>query len=223
MIAPDHLGFGQSDSPTVDEFDYSFDSLARLTAGLLDQLGLQRYAIYVQDYGAPIGWRLALQPHGPVTPSSARTATATRPASSPTSGTRSGRTARTATRRPRRPCAQLWTVTPSSGSTPTACPTRALVSPDTWTLDHALLQRPGNDEVQLRLFHDYRTNRALYPRLQEHLRINRIPVLAVWGGTTRSSHRMGRQPSARTCPTPRCTSWTGGTSCWRPPSTRPQP
>jgi pimeloyl-ACP methyl ester carboxylesterase len=61
VIAPDHLGFGHSDAPTVDEFTYTFDALTDLTEGLLQQLGLTRYAIYVQDYGAPIGWRLALR------------------------------------------------------------------------------------------------------------------------------------------------------------------
>src|SRR5882757_10259577 len=61
VIAPDHLGYGFSDAPSVDEFDYTFDALADLTAGLLEQIGVTRYAIYVQDYGAPIGWRLALR------------------------------------------------------------------------------------------------------------------------------------------------------------------
>src|SRR6188472_4043964 len=61
VIAPDHLGLGLSDAPSVEEFDYSFDALAGLTEALLDQLGVARYAIYVQDYGAPIGWRLALR------------------------------------------------------------------------------------------------------------------------------------------------------------------
>jgi len=60
VIAPDYLGFGYSDMPLASEFDYTFDNLADLTQALLDQLGLDRYAIYVQDYGAPIGWRLAL-------------------------------------------------------------------------------------------------------------------------------------------------------------------
>src|SRR6202012_3300364 len=60
VIAPDHLGFGLSDAPAVDEFDYTFDALTDLTAGLLESIGVDRYAIYVQDYGAPIGWRLAL-------------------------------------------------------------------------------------------------------------------------------------------------------------------
>jgi pimeloyl-ACP methyl ester carboxylesterase len=61
IIAPDHLGFGLSDAPPVEEVDYTFDKLTDLTAGLLEQLGVSRYAIYVQDYGAPIGWRLALR------------------------------------------------------------------------------------------------------------------------------------------------------------------
>ena len=60
VIAPDHLGFGLSDAPDVSEFDYTFDALTALTAGLLRELGVERYAMYVQDYGAPIGWRLAL-------------------------------------------------------------------------------------------------------------------------------------------------------------------
>src|ERR1700751_2680947 len=59
VIAPDHLGFGLSDAPGVDEFDYTFDALTELTSGLLTHLGISRYALYVQDYGAPIGWRLA--------------------------------------------------------------------------------------------------------------------------------------------------------------------
>lgn len=61
VIAPDHLGFGLSDAPPVEEFDYTFDALTDLTAGLLRHLGITRFAIYVQDYGAPIGWRLALR------------------------------------------------------------------------------------------------------------------------------------------------------------------
>jgi 2-haloalkanoic acid dehalogenase type II len=67
LIAADHLGFGLSDAPSVDEFTYSFDALAELTAGLLHKLGVERYAMYVQDYGAPVGWRLALANAGSIT------------------------------------------------------------------------------------------------------------------------------------------------------------
>ena len=67
VIAPDHLGFGLSDAPPVEEFDYTFDALTDLTAGLLRMLGVDRYAMYVQDYGAPIGWRLALRDPAAIT------------------------------------------------------------------------------------------------------------------------------------------------------------
>jgi pimeloyl-ACP methyl ester carboxylesterase len=67
VIAPDHVGFGLSDAPATDEFGYTFDALASLTAGLLAQIGVTRYAMYVHDYGAPIGWRLALADPGAVT------------------------------------------------------------------------------------------------------------------------------------------------------------
>src|ERR1700754_4363959 len=67
VIAPDHLGFGLSDAPSVEEFDYTFDALTDLTAELLGKLGVTRYAVYVQDYGAPIGWRLALRDPGAIT------------------------------------------------------------------------------------------------------------------------------------------------------------
>ncbi|WP_406063121.1 alpha/beta fold hydrolase [Micromonospora sp. NBC_00860] len=181
VIAPDYLGFGQSDAPTVDEFDYSFDALARLTAGLLGHLGVDRYAIYVQDYGAPIGWRLALQPTAPVTAIISQNGNGYEAGFVP----------------------EFWAPIWAYGDDPNAqneaalrpalsldaivwqythgVPDPSVVAPDTWTLDHALLQRPGNDAVQLRLFGDYHTNRELYPRLQEYLRDSQIPLLAVWG------------------------------------------
>ncbi|WP_127506392.1 alpha/beta fold hydrolase [Actinoplanes solisilvae] len=181
VIAPDHLGFGQSDTPTVEQFSYSFDALARLTADLLAQLGLRRYAIYVQDYGAPIGWRLALRPDAPVTAVITQNGNGYEAGFvpefwAPVWAYAENRNAETeaAMRTALSVDAIIWQYTHG-------VPDRSVVSPDTWTLDHALLQRPGNDEVQLRLFADYPTNRALYPQLQDHLRTNRIPVLAVWG------------------------------------------
>jgi pimeloyl-ACP methyl ester carboxylesterase len=181
VIAPDHLGFGQSDTPTVEEFAYSFDALARLTAGLLGQLGVRRYAIYVQDYGAPIGWRLALRPDAPVTAVISQNGNAYEDGFvpefwAPVWAYAENRNARTeAAMRPALGLeAIVWQYTHGVADP-------SVVSPDTWTLDHAHLQRPGNDEVQLRLFADYPTNRAIYPRLQQHLRLNRIPLLAVWG------------------------------------------
>ena len=181
VIAPDHLGFGYSDMPLVTEFDYTFDNLTELTRGLLDDLGLQRYAIYVQDYGAPIGWRLALN----------------RPDSISAIITQSGngydegfveafwktvwdyqREQTAVTEAAIRTALDVESI---KWQYLTGAPDEALVSPDTWTLDAALLARPGNDEIQLKLFRDYATNSPMYPALHEYLRTSGVPVLAVWG------------------------------------------
>ncbi|MFL0178055.1 MULTISPECIES: alpha/beta fold hydrolase [unclassified Mycobacterium] len=181
VIAPDHLGFGYSDMPLVTEFDYTFDNLTELTRGLLDHLGLGRYAIYVQDYGAPIGWRLALN----------------RPESISAIITQSGngydegfveafwktvwdyqREQTAATEAAIRTALDVESI---KWQYLTGVPDEALVSPDTWTLDAALLGRPGNDEIQLKLFRDYATNSPMYPALHEYLRTSGVPVLAVWG------------------------------------------
>ncbi|MDT5241271.1 MAG: hypothetical protein QOD97_3469 [Mycobacterium sp.] len=181
VIAPDHLGFGFSDAPAAADFDYTFDALADLTEGLLGQLGVDRYAIYVQDYGAPIGWRLALR--HPL----AITAIVTQSGNGYDDGF----------------VASFWKTTwdyqlEQTPTTEAAIRTaldiesikwqyvtgvadESLVSPDTWTHDAALVSRPGNDEIQLRLFLDYATNAPMYPALHDYLRSSRVPVLAVWG------------------------------------------
>ncbi|WP_202964007.1 alpha/beta fold hydrolase [Actinoplanes friuliensis] len=181
VIAPDHLGFGFSDAPDAADFDYSFDALAELTAKLLTGLGVTRYAIYVQDYGAPIGWRLALRPGTPVTAIITQNGNAyeaglvddfwkpvraywAHPGADTEAGVRAALDLE----------AIRWQYLHG-------VPDPTVVSPDTWTHDHALVSRPGNDVVQLRLFADYATNLALYPRLHAHLREHRPPVLAVWG------------------------------------------
>ncbi|MGW7004792.1 alpha/beta fold hydrolase [Streptomyces sp. NPDC054933] len=181
VIAPDHLGFGLSDAPSVEEFTYSFDALARLTVGLLGQLGVDRYALYVQDYGAPIGWRLALG-----TPD-AVTAIITQNGNGYEEGfvedfwrpiwayaEDQGPEAEAALRPALGMDAITWQYVHG-------VPDPTLVSPDTWHHDAALVGRPGNDLVQLALFRDYATNLPLYPRLHEYLRKSQVPLLAVWG------------------------------------------
>jgi pimeloyl-ACP methyl ester carboxylesterase len=181
VIAPDHLGFGFSDAPAAADFDYTFDALADLTEGLLGQLGVDRYAIYVQDYGAPIGWRLALR--HPL----AITAIVTQSGNGYDDGF----------------VASFWKTTwdyqlEQTPTTEAAIRTaldiesikwqyvtgvadESLVSPDTWTHDAALVNRPGNDEIQLRLVLDYATNAPMYPALHDYLRSSGVPVLTVWG------------------------------------------
>jgi len=181
VIAPDMLGFGLSEAPTVDEFDYTFDALASLTAGLLRSLGVDRYAIYVQDYGAPIGWRLALADPSAITAVVSQNGNAydagfvddfwkavwayqDRP-SPQTEAPLRGFLSLEATR---------WQYV-------TGVDDETLVDPETWNHDYALLSRPGNDEIQLQLFRDYATNSPLYPKVHDYFRASAVPLLAVWG------------------------------------------
>ena len=181
VIAPDHLGFGLSDAPSVDTFDYTFDALAALTAGLLRELGIERYAMYVQDYGAPIGWRLALS-----TPA-AITAIISQNGNAYDAGFiesfwktvwdyQSGQTPETEAA-----VRQFLTLEATRWQYVTGVQDQTLVDPESWLHDYSLLSRPGNDEVQLALFRDYATNPPLYPRLHEYFRASRVPLLAVWG------------------------------------------
>ncbi|WP_225823831.1 alpha/beta fold hydrolase [Streptomyces naphthomycinicus] len=181
VIAPDHIGFGQSAMPAPGDFPYTFDALADVTSGLLAHLGVDRFAMYVQDYGAPIGWRLALRAPDSVTAIITQNGNAyeegfVQPfwesvfayAEAPgpdTEGPMRGALTPETTR---------WQYVHG-----VADPT--LVSPDNWVHDQALLDRPGNDEIQLRLFRDYRTNVDLYPRVHQYFRDSRVPLLAVWG------------------------------------------
>jgi pimeloyl-ACP methyl ester carboxylesterase len=181
VIAPDHLGFGYSDMPPVAEFDYTFDALADLTQGLLDQLRLTRYAIYVQDYGAPIGWRLALsRPHS-------ISAIITQNGNGYDEGFIESfwKTVwdyqREQTAETEAAIRTALDVESVKWQYLTGAPDESLVSPDAWTLDSALLSRPGNDQIQLALFRDYATNPPMYPALHDYLRTSEVPVLAVWG------------------------------------------
>ena len=181
VIAPDHLGFGLSDAPPADQFGYTFDALAGLTADLLGRLGVTRYAIYVQDYGAPVGWRLALAAPGAIT------AVITQNGNGYEAGFAEEFW---------KPVREFWQdrTTQTEAAVRGALtldairwqylhgvPDETLVSPDSWLHDFAQVSRPGNDQIQLALFADYATNLPLYPKLHAWLRDSHVPVLAVWG------------------------------------------
>ncbi|GAB7045703.1 alpha/beta fold hydrolase [Catenuloplanes indicus] len=181
VIAPDHLGFGLSDAPPAAEFDYSFDALADLTEALLDQLGIDRYAIYVQDYGAPIGWRLALRRPEAITAIVTQNGNAYEDGLVPSFWS---------------PVRDYWAAqTPQTEAGVRGAltldairwqylhgvPDETLVDPTAWWHDVTLIGRPGNDEIQLKLFLDYASNLALYPRLHDYFRAGGVPLLAVWG------------------------------------------
>ncbi|WP_371651201.1 alpha/beta fold hydrolase [Streptomyces mirabilis] len=181
VIAPDMIGFGQSAMPTVDEFDYTFDTLTDVTAALLEQLGVDRFAVYAQDYGAPIAWRLATRSPQRIT------AIITQNGNGYTDGFVKAfwdglfAYAENPTPENEAPLRGALTLELTRWQYLNGVADPSLVSPDSWTIDQALLDRPGNDAIQLALFRNYPTNVALYPQLQQYFRDSQVPLLAVWG------------------------------------------
>jgi pimeloyl-ACP methyl ester carboxylesterase len=180
VVAPDLPGFGFSDSPERKGFAYTFENLAKVIERFTQSIGLQRFAIYVFDYGAPVGLRLALAHPERVTGIISQNGNAYE------EGLSQGWN----------PIQKYWKEpTPENRAalraflTPEATkfqylhgvPDPTLVAPETYELDSALLARPGNDEIQLDLFLDYASNVALYSKFQEYFRAKQVPLLAVWG------------------------------------------
>jgi pimeloyl-ACP methyl ester carboxylesterase len=181
VIAPDHLGFGLSDAPPVHQFDYTFDALTALTQGLLRALEVDRYAMYVQDYGAPIGWRLALSDPGAITAIISQSGNAydggfVESFWKVVTAYQTEQTAETESA-----VRQFLTLDATRWQYVTGVADETLVNPESWYHDYALISRPGNDEVQLKLLRDYASNSPLYPRVHHYFRANKVPLLAVWG------------------------------------------
>jgi pimeloyl-ACP methyl ester carboxylesterase len=200
VIAPDHLGFGLSDAPPAEQFDYSFESLSDLTAALLEQLGIKRYGIYLHDYGAPIGWRLA------VANPSAITSIVTQSGNGYQDGFDEAFwqpvLAYSRAQTPENEAVVRGALTLESirWQYLTGVPDQSLVAPETWSHDFDLVSRPGNDRIQLALTRDYVNNIAFYPKLHEYLRASETPVLAVWGEGDPIFRPAGAQAFARDSP-----------------------
>jgi pimeloyl-ACP methyl ester carboxylesterase len=182
VIAPDYPGFGFSDAPDRTLFQYTFEHLTQVMDEFVQAVGLKRYAIYIFDYGAPIGLRLALAHPERVT------AIISQNGNIYEEGLSAGFAGRLkASREPTEQARTAWraALTPEAGlrryTTGVPEAHRVLVAPETYTLDSTLLSRPGNDEIQLDLLMDYGSNVVLYPKFQEYLRTAKPPLLAVWG------------------------------------------
>ena len=180
LIAPDLPGFGQTKAPPRGRFAYSFDALADVIGGFVDAIGLQRYALYVFDYGAPVGLRLAMAHPERVTAIVSQNGNAYKDGFSDQWGAWQAywRDPSAANREACRASLSPDTIRDwqyGTGADP------ALLPPDGYELDIAYMARPGAEEIQLDLILDYRTNVALYPRVQEYFRRHRPPLLAVWG------------------------------------------
>ena len=180
IVAPDLPGFGQSDMPGRDRFTYTFDNIAGVIERFTEVIGLKRFALYVFDYGAPTGFRLAMRHPERITGIISQNGNAYEEGLSdgwnpiraywqdPSKENRDTLRAFLA------PEATHWQYTHGASN-------EAMVSPDGRSLDDFYLARPGAAEVQLDLFGDYKSNVALYPAFQSYFRTHRPPFLAVWG------------------------------------------
>jgi len=199
VIAPDYPGYGQSDMPDRAKFSYTFDRFAELVDGLLDRLGISSYAMYVMDYGAPVGWRLALKHPQRITGLIIQNGNAYD----------EGLT-------------EFWDPIKVYWADHSVEHRKALyglvspettkfqytdgvsdvsrVSPDNWTHDQALLDRPGNADIQMDIFYDYRTNLPLYPTIQAYFRKHQPPTLLVWGENDKIFPADGAHPYKRDLP-----------------------
>ena len=180
LIAPDYPGFGYSSMPPVDEFKYTFDHLAEIVDNFITQTGLGRYSLYVMDYGAPIGYRLAVKHPEKIEALIIQNGNAYDEG-----------------------LGEFWQPLKAYWSEPNEKNKNALkkfltieatrwqythgvkdektISPDNWIHDQSLLDRLGNNEIQLQLFYDYKSNPPLYPQWQEYFRTYQPPTLVIWG------------------------------------------
>lgn len=181
VIAPDYVGFGYSDAPHAKQFKYSFDSLSEHVEKLLfDALGLKKFSIYVQDYGAPIGYRIASRHpdaiEGIVVQNGNAYVEGIGEAFNPMKPFWKERTAATEA-----PVRSLLTKETTIFQYTHGMKDPDLISPDAYTLDQFFLDRPGNDAIQLDLLHDYQSNVGLYDRWHEYYRAKQPRMLIVWG------------------------------------------
>jgi pimeloyl-ACP methyl ester carboxylesterase len=199
VIAPDYPGYGQSDMPDRATFAYTFDRFGEVVEGLLDQLGVTSFAMYVMDYGAPVGWRLALKHPERVTGLIVQNGNAYEEG-----------------------LKEFWDPIKAYWADHSEAHRKALyvlvapettkfqytdgvadlsrISPDNWVHDQALLDRPGNADIQMDIFYDYRTNLPLYPAVQAYFRKHRPPTLIVWGKNDKIFPADGAHPYKRDLP-----------------------
>jgi pimeloyl-ACP methyl ester carboxylesterase len=180
VVAPDLPGFGFTELPPRETFAYTFDNLARVIGQFVETIGLRRYAIYVFDYGGPVGFRLALAHPERVTAIISQNGNAYEEGLS--SAWDPIQTYwREPTNEHRTALRSLLTLEGTKWQYLHGVPGESLMAPESWTLDAALLSRPGVDEIQLDLFLDYASNVALYPKFHEYFAKYQPPFLAVWG------------------------------------------
>jgi pimeloyl-ACP methyl ester carboxylesterase len=197
LVAPDYPGFGYSAAPPVDRFAYTFDHLADVVDQFTERVGLTRYTLYVQDYGAPVGYRLAVKHPERVTGLVVQNGNAYEEGLDhdfwqPLKAYWQDRTDQNAA-----PLRGFLTLDGTKWQYTHGVRHVEAISPDTWTLDQTRLDRPGNQDIQLSLFYDYRTNVPLYPTWHAYFRTHQPPTLLVWGQHDKIFPAEGAHPYKR--------------------------
>jgi pimeloyl-ACP methyl ester carboxylesterase len=181
VIAPDLPGFGFTEVPAERKYTYTFDALAVTINAFVEKLGLTRYAIYIFDYGAPVGLRLALAHPEHITAIVSQNGNAYEEGLGKEAWNPVQNYWRQPTQENRDALRAFLTLDSIRWQYTHGASDPARVAPETYTLDAALISRPGNQEIQLDLFGNYASNVSLYPEFQRYFRERKPPVLAIWG------------------------------------------
>lgn len=196
LVAPDYPGYGNSSMPTVNEFDYTFDHLAEIIEKFITAINLKRYSLYVMDYGAPIGYRIAAQYPERVEALIVQNGNAYEEGLgefwNPIKAYWHERSPENALK-----LKHLVTLEATKWQYTNGVRNFEAISPDTWNMDQLFLDRPGNDEIQLALLYSYGSNPPLYPQWQEYFRQYQPPTLIVWGKNDYIFPAEGAEPYKR--------------------------
>jgi len=181
VIAPDLPGFGFSDAPSREEYDYTFDNMAKTMQAFIDKMDLKRFAMYVFDYGAPVGFRLALANPEKITGIISQNGNAYEAGLLDWSKGLVKAYWDQDTKRNRDALRKFFTLEGINFQYRHGVTDQSLIAPETIYIDNALMQRPNNIEIQLDIIRDYRSNVQLYPAFQDYFRKYQPKLLAVWG------------------------------------------
>ncbi len=219
LVAPDYPGYGFSSMPSVDEFDYSFDNIARIIGKFIDEIGLDKYSLYLMDYGAPVGFRIATSQPDRVEALVIQNGNAymegidnnfwepireywkDRKAINKGLDNEWWKNVKAAYKQPNRSNEDALRFLVTLGATQwqytNGVRNKEMISPDNWHVTQRLLDRPGNEAIQLQLFYSYGSNPPLYPKWQAYLREYQPPTLIVWGQNDQIFPAEGAHPYKR--------------------------
>jgi pimeloyl-ACP methyl ester carboxylesterase len=197
VFAPDYPGFGNSSAPPVDKFDYTFDTLAKVVEKFTEKVGLTKYTLYLQDYGAPVGYRLAAKHPERVTALVVQNGNAYDEGLDNDFWKPFKRYWMERTEENAAPLRNFFKLDATKWQYTHGVRNVEAISPDNWNLDQLLLDRPGNNAIQLALFYSYGSNPPLYPKWQEYFRKHQPPTLIVWGKNDKIFPPAGAEPYKR--------------------------